>query len=380
VTTQDLPATHRVLRSTVRDDGTVEVSLRSEPVPQPGADQVLVRVEAAPINPSDFYLMFAGADFTRAERVDAGHPAVRAPLPAGALASVATRVGKDLPVGNEGAGVVVAAGSSEAARALLGRTVAVFGGAMYAQYRAVGADQVLALHEGTTPEQGASCFVNPLTALGMVETMRLEGHRALVHTAAASNLGQMLVRICQADGIGLVNIVRRDDQVRLLADLGAEHVVSSGEAGFADDLAAAVAATGATIAFDATGGGDLADQILTAMERAVTAASTEYARYGSDIHKQVYIYGGLDRRPTTLRRTYGFAWGVGGWLLVPFLARLGPEGTRRLRQRVADEVTTTFASSYAKQISLDQVVDPAEIAVYGRLATGQKYLVTPARG
>jgi NADPH2:quinone reductase len=304
---------------------------------------------------------------------------VVAPLTPAAAAAAGPRRGKALPAGSEGAGVVVAAGSSEVAQALLGRTVAAFGGGMYAQYRVLDASQCLALPDDATPAEGASCFVNPLTALGMVETMRLDGHRALVHTAAASNLGQMLVRICQADGVPLVNIVRRPEQEKLLRDLGGEHVCDSSSPSFLDDLTEAMAVTGATIAFDATGGGELADQIFTAMERAASRTVSEFNRYGSDVHKQVFIYGGLDRSPTILRRAYGFAWNLGGWLLMPFLQRVGPEAAQQLRQRVVDELKTTFASSYAAEISLADAVDPAHVAEYGKLATGHKYLINPAR-
>jgi NADPH2:quinone reductase len=251
---------------------------------------------------------------------------------------------------------------------------------MYSQYRCVHVSQCLALPAGVTPAQGASCFVNPLTALGMVTTMQLEGHTALVHTAAASNLGQMLNRLCLTDGIGLVNIVRRPDQAALLRAAGAVHVCDSSAPSFADDLVAALTATGATVAFDAIGGGRLASQILTAMEAAANATATEYNRYGSSTHKQVYVYGGLDRGPTELTRNFGMAWGVGGWLLLPFLQRIGSDAAQALRARVAAEITTTFASSYTKEVSLAGMLDLDEIAVYGRQATGSKYLVTPQAG
>jgi len=293
---------------------------------------------------------------------------------------VAARVDQALPVGNEGAGVVVKAGSSSAAQALLGRTVALFGGSMYAQYRCIPAGFCLPLPEGTTAAEGASCFVNPLTALGMVETMKLEGHTALVHTAAASNLGQMLVKLCNADGLPLVNIVRRPEHVDLLKGLGAKHVLSSSEPSFREDLVEALAETGATLAFDATGGGDLANQILTCMEVAASRSATEFSRYGSSTHKQVYIYGGLDRSPTILNRTYGMAWGVGGWLLPLFLQKVGPEAGQRLRERVAREIKTTFASHYTNEVSLAEALQLAAIAAYGRQATGEKYLIRPNKG
>jgi len=293
---------------------------------------------------------------------------------------MAGRLGQALPVGNEGAGVVVAAGSAPAAQALLGKTVATLGGAMYAQYRCVKAEQCLLLPEGTTPAEGASCFVNPLTALGMVETMKREGHTALVHTAAASNLGQMLNRICLKDGIGLVNIVRKPEQAALLKSQGAQHVCDASAPTFLEDLTQALVATGATLAFDATGGGKLAGQILGCMEAALNRTAKEYSRYGSTTHKQVYIYGGLDTGPTEFNRNFGMAWGMGGWLLFPFLQRIGPVAAQALRQRVADELKTTFASSYSKEISLTEALKPAEIAVYGQRATGTKYLLNPNKG
>ena len=180
------------------------------------------------------------------------------------------------------------------------------------------------LPAGTTPADGASWFVNPLTALGMTETMRRENHKALVHTAAASNLGQMLNKICIKDGIGLVNIVRSKEQADILHKIGAKHVVDSTADSFMDDLTNALVETGATIAFDAIGGGKLAGQILTCMEIAANKTAKEYSRYGSNVYKQVYIYGSLDNRPTELSRAFGLTWGVGGWLLTPFLQKIGP--------------------------------------------------------
>jgi NADPH2:quinone reductase len=382
--TTDLPATMRQVQSLVTETGEVRVAVVEVPVPEPGPEEVLVRVEASPINPSDLGLLLAGAD--PASMTSSGtsdEPAVTGSVPAGAMALLAARVGRSMPAGNEGSGVVVATGSSAQAEALLGRTVAALGGGgMYAEYRSVPLAQCLLLPDGTPPADGASCFVNPLTALGMIETMRLEGHTALAHTAAASNLGQMLVRICEADGIELVNVVRKPEQEDLLRSIGATHVCNSAADTFTDDLVAALTATGATIAFDAVGGGPLAGQLLTAMEAAVVARAGEgtvFNRYGSSVHKQVYIYGSLDRGPTQFTRTFGAAWGLGGWLLIPFLARVGPEAAQRLRQRVVDELTTTFASHYAKEISLAEAVSPEAIAAYGRQATGEKYLVTPQR-
>ena len=377
----DAPTTALQIRSLVTTEATLELSLDTVEVPSPRDDQVIVRVEAAPINPSDLGLLFGGADMGGASFGGTpDRPVVTAPVPDAAMRAMAARVGESLPVGNEGAGVVVAAGTSDDAQALLGATVAVLGGAMYSQYRCLPVAQCLRLPAGVTPGQGASCFVNPLTALGMVETMRLEGHTALVHTAAASNLGQMLVRLGAADGIPLVNIVRRPEQADLLRSLGAEHVCDSSASTFTDDLTAALVATGATLAFDAIGGGPLAGRILSCMEAAATATATEYSRYGSTTHKQVYIYGGLDRGPTELHRGFGMAWGVGGWLLTPFLQRIGPDEVQRLRERVAAEITTTFASTYTREVSLAGALTREAIAAYGRQATGEKYLVTPHRG
>ena len=384
--TNHVPNEALQLRSLVTDDGTLELSVVTVPVPQPGADEVLIRVEAAPINPSDLGLLLAGADVSTASTSpataagSATGPSVSATVPKGALATMTARLGQSLPVGNEGAGVVVAAGSSASAQALLGKTVGAFGGAMYSQYRCLNIAQCLELPAGATPADGASCFVNPLTALGMVETMRLEGHRALVHTAAASNLGQMLNKICIADGVALVNIVRKPEQEKLLRSIGATHVCDSSAPTFMDDLTKALIETSATLAFDAIGGGKQAGQILTCMEAALNATATEYSRYGSTTHKQVYIYGGLDRSPTEFSRTFGLAWGISGWLLTPFLQRIGPEGAARLRARVVAELHTTFASTYTKEVSLAEALQLSEIAVYAKLATGEKYLINPNKG
>ncbi|MEI8126336.1 MAG: zinc-binding dehydrogenase [Actinomycetota bacterium] len=373
-----LPTTGLQIRSTVTAEGTLHLSLIEVSVAAPGDNEVLIRVEAAPINPSDLGLLLAGADVSSATVLDGtGQLEVLASIDPATLRSLSGRLGLSMTVGNEGAGTVIAAGASPQAQALLGQTVAVAGGAMYSQYRAVDASLCLALPTGTPARAAASSFVNPLTALGMVETMRREGHVALVHTAAASNLGQMLVRLCQEEGIPLVNIVRTPAQASILRELGATYVCDSSHANFMSDLIAALSATSATLAFDATGGGTLASQILTAMEVSSSANATTYSRYGSTTHKQVYIYGGLDRSTTVLTRSFGFAWGLGGWLLTPFLAGLGAEGTARLRQRVADSIYTTFASSYTREISLSQVLDPDVMAAYARQATGEKFLVTP---
>ncbi len=366
------------LRSLVKASGELELSLATVAIPEPGDDEVLVRVEAAPINPSDLGLLFGAADMDSAQRSgDDARPVVTARIPDGLMKSMAARVGVSMPVGNEGAGVVIAAGASAEAQALLGRTVAAFGGAMYSQHRCVKAAQCLELPPGTTAAEGASCFVNPLTALGMVETMRREGHSALVHTAAASNLGQMLNRLCIADGIGLVNVVRSAAQAEVLRSQGATHVCLSTAATFRKDLADAIAATGATLGFDAVGGGQLAGQLLAGMETALARKGGEYQRYGSATHKQVYIYGSLDNGPTELRRNFGAAWGLGGWLLPLFLQKIGPELAQGLRMRVVAGLGTIFASRYTSVVSLAEALDPAEIAVYGRRSTGAKYLLNP---
>jgi NADPH2:quinone reductase len=375
-----VPATALRLQSLVTPDQTVELSLASVEVPEPGPTEVLIRLEAAPINPSDLGLLLAGADVSAATVTgSADRPVVTAPLPDAAMRVMAGRVGIPMPVGNEGAGTVVAAGSAPAAQALLGKTVAAAGGGMFAQYRCVDVAFCLELPEGTAAVQGASSFVNPMTALGMVETMRRENHLALVHTAAASNLGQMLNRLCVAEQIPLVNIVRRPEQEDLLGSAGAGYVCNSSAPDFMADLTAALKETSATLAFDAVGGGRLASQILTCMEAAASASGGGgYSRYGSAVHKQVYIYGSLERGPTELTRNFGMAWGVGGWLLTPFLQKIGLEGVARLRSRVAAELTTTFASSYTDEVSLAGALALDALTAYARHATGQKYLILPS--
>ena len=374
----ELPGQGWQLRSLVKEDQTVEAYLELVEVPQPGPDEVLIRVEATPINPSDLGLLFAGADVSGA--VAGGtpdRPVISMGLTAPAMRAAAARVGMPLPAGNEGAGTVVAAGTSAAAQRLLGKIVAVAGGGMYAQYRCASASLCLELPDGTSAVEGASPFVNPMTVIGMVETMRLEAHTALVHTAAASNLGQMLIRLCREEQIPLVNIVRKAEQEDLLRSQGAEFVCNSTSPTFMTELIEALRATSATLAFDAVGGGTLASQILTGMEAAASPAAGAYSRYGSSIHKQVYIYGGLDRSPTELTRGFGMAWGIGGWLLTPFLQRIGPEGAERMRRQVAAGLKTTFASNYTDQVSLAGALSVDAVTVYGRQATGLKYLIRP---
>jgi len=365
------------LRSIIKSSGDLELSLAEVPVAAPTGDEVLVRIEGSPLNPSDLGLLLGPADLSTLKSAGG---VTSAKVPEHFLKAVKARLDESMPVGNEGAGVVIAAGPDPAAQALVGKTVALLGGAMYAQYRTVKAGDVLPLPPGATAADGASCFVNPLTALGMTETMRAEGHTALVHTAAASNLGQMLNKICLKDGIQLVNIVRSAAQAKILTDIGAKHVVDSTSPNFQDELTAALIETGATIAFDAIGGGKLASQILAGMEAAANAKGGAYSRYGSNTFKQVYIYGGLDTRPTELARSYGLSWSVGGWLLTPFLMKLGAEGAARLRKRVADELKTTFASHYTAEISLAEALQPEVIAAYNKKTTGEKYLINPAKG
>ena len=369
------------LRSTVSSKGKLTLDLARIDVPELKSEEVLVRVDASPINPSDLGLLFGMADMSSAQQLgDAQAPIVSADVAPNILKGLKARLDQSLPVGNEGGGVVVAAGDSELAQSMLGKTVGILGGAMYTQFRALKAKQCLVMPDGTTGAEAASCFVNPLTALGMTETMKAEGHTALVHTAAASNLGQMLNKICIADDIALVNIVRKSEQVDVLKGLGAKFVCNSSDEDFMQQLTTALAETGATIAFDATGGGPLAGQILTAMERAANMTAKEYSRYGSTTHKQVYIYGGLDRRPTEFNRAFGMAWGIGGWLLTPFLQNIGFEAAEALRQRVAREIKTTFASSYTAEVSLAEALSLDAIATYGKQATGEKYLINPNKG
>jgi NADPH2:quinone reductase len=366
------------LRSLVTNDATLEVSLVEVEIPDPGPDEVIVCVEATPLNPSDLALLFGPADMSTA-RVSgtAERPVVTADIPQGLMKIVAGRVGESLPVGNEGAGVVVAAGCSDGAQALMGKIVGMVGGEMYAQHRCVNVMMCLELEEGTTAAEGASCFVNPLTALGMVDTMRSEGHTALVHTAAASNLGQMLNRICLDEGIELVNIVRKSEQEDILRELGAKVICNTSSDDFMSDLTEALVSTGATIAFDATGGGKLANQILTCMEAAAVKRMTEYNRYGSDVFNHVYFYVGLDTSPTILSRNFGFSWSLGGWLLTPFLQKAGLEKLIEMRSRVAAEIKTTFASHYTREISLVDVLSLDAIGEYNKRATGTKYLIKP---
>ena len=376
--TQEIPRTSRQICSLIKSTGELELSITEVVLPEPKPNEVIVRVEAAPLNPSDLGLLFGAADMSTAKASGtASSPMVTASVPPSGLRAMAGRLDQAMPVGNEGAGTVIAAGTSVEAQALLGRTVALLGGAMYSEYRCVPLSQCMSLPSGTTAVDGASAFVNPLTALGMVETMRREGYTALVHTAAASNLGQMLNRVCLKDGVDLVNIVRRNDQEELLRGMGARYVCNSSAPTFMKDLTDALAVTGATLAFDAIGGGKLAGQILACMEAAISRTATEYSRYGSTVPKQVYIYGALDRSPTEIVRSFGLTWGIGGWLLFPALQKLGTEVNRRMKERVAAELKTTFVSHYSKHISLNEALQLHEIAAYVKQATGTKYLLCP---
>lgn len=366
------------LRSLVTD-GKLELSLVDVELSPPGPGEVIVRIEAAPLNPSDLGLLTGPADLsTLAQTGTAERPVLTAEIPEQRMPMMRARLNESMPVGNEGAGTVVAAG--EGAEDLVGKTVAVIGGGMYTQYRKAKLSDLLPLPEGVTAREGASAFVNPLTALAMVETMRAEGHTALVHTAAASNLGQMLNRICIADGVPLVNIVRSAEQAKILRDIGAKYVVDSTSENFRDELVDALAETGATLAFDAIGGGKLAGQILAAMEVAANRNATTYSRYGSNTYKQVYIYGALDLGPTIIGRDTGFAWGVGGFLLTPFLMKAGAEVVGRMRARVAAEIRTTFASHYTAEISLAEALDKDTLLAYSAKKTGEKYLIVPSKG
>lgn len=368
----------RELRSKV-ENGRLFLSLDEVLIDDPADDEIVVRIEAAPINPSDIGLLLGPADLESIEPNADGRPGVSFAIPEARLASQAGRMGQSMAVGNEGAGTVVAAGRT--ATDLIGKRVGMIGGAMYADYRRIRAAEVIPLPDDATAADGAAMFVNPLTALGFVETARSEGHKAMVHTAAASNLGQMLQKICLADGIELVNIVRSQAQADILKEIGATHVVNSRDEDFGARLSEAIEQTGATIAFDAIGGGTLGSKIMEAMERASVKAMPEYSRYGSTVLKQLYIYGALDTSPTTLNRlAFGFQWSISGWLLFPFLQKAGPEVAARLRERVVRELTTTFASRYTRVIGLSEALEPEVIRAYERKATGEKFLIDPTKG
>ena len=374
----DTPEKSLLIRTLIKPEGQLDIYLDEVPVEQPGENQVLVKVLAAPINPSDLGLLVGAADMSTARQTDIGrHPAVTAEVPASGLRAMAGRLGDAMPVGNEGSGVVIAAGSSAAAQALMGKTVALLGGAMYSQYRTLPVQMCMELPDGTDAKDGASCFVNPLTALGFVETVKREGHTGIVHTAAASNLGQMLNRICIADGMPLINVVRSPAQIDLLKGQGATYVFDSTSDSFMSDLTAALVETGITCAFDAIGGGKQGSMIMSAMEAAAVKRMKEYSRYGSDAFKQLYIYGGLDMSPTVLTRSFGFSWSVSGWLLTPFMQKVGPEVAGQMRARVVAELKTTFASHYSHEISLAEALNLETLQAYNAKRTGEKYLILP---
>ena len=370
------------IRSMVTSDGNIEISIAKVEMPIPGDDEVLIEVHAAPINPSDLGLLLSfAADLSTINVSGSGDETVTSmKIHPALMGAMKPRIDESMPVGNEGSGIVIDAGAN--AKELIGKTVGLAGGSMYSQYRCVPAANCLVMEEGTSPAEAASSFVNPLTALAFIETMKMENHTAIVHTAAASNLGQMLVKICKADDIPLVNIVRKQEQVDLLKGIGAEHVCNTSDSNFMESLVSALVTTGATLGFDATGGGnggELPGQILAAMEVAANKTAKEYSRYGSDTYKQVYIYGGLDQSPTILKRSYGMSWGLGGWLLTPMIGRIGMEKFQAMRMRVAKEIKTTFASTYANEISFEEMLQPEIIKSYAKQATGQKYLVNPQK-
>ncbi len=370
------------IRSMVTSDGNIEISIANVEMPIPGDDEVLIEVHAAPINPSDLGLLLSfAADLSTINVSGSGDETVTSmKIHPALMGAMKPRIDESMPVGNEGSGIVIDAGAN--VKELIGKTVGLAGGSMYSQYRCVPAANCLVMEEGTSPAEAASSFVNPLTALAFIETMKMENHTAIVHTAAASNLGQMLVKICKNDDIPLVNIVRKQEQVDILKDIGAEHVCNTSDSNFMESLVSALVTTGATLGFDATGGGnggELPGQILAAMEVAANKTAKEYSRYGSDTYKQVYIYGGLDQSPTILKRSYGMSWGLGGWLLTPMIGRIGMEKFQAMRTRVAKEIKTTFASSYANEISFEEMLQPEIIKSYAKQATGQKYLVNPQK-
>ena len=374
--------TSNEIRSKVTSEGNIEISIATVAKPIPSDDEVLIRVEAAPINPSDLGLLLSfGADLTSINVTGSGDETVTSmKIHPGLMGAMKPRLDESMQVGNEGSGVIVEAGVN--AKDLIGKTVGLAGGSMYSQYRCVPAASCLVMNDGTSSSEAASSFVNPLTALAFIETMKMENHTAIVHTAAASNLGQMLVKICKADSVPLVNIVRKQEQVDILKNIGAEHICNTSDPDFMETLVTALIATGATLGFDATGGGnsgELPGQILAAMEIAANKTAKEYSRYGSDTYKQVYIYGGLDQSPTILKRAFGMSWGLGGWLLTPMIGKIGMERFGQMRQRVAKEITTTFASTYVQEVSFEEMLQPEIIKSYAKQATGKKYLVTPQK-
>ena len=365
--------TGKQLRTTLTTEGTLTVELVDQTWDEPKGTQVLIRVEATPINPSDLGLLFGPAD---TDNADYSGGKVVAKMPDGAVRAMKARHGLSMPAGNEAAGTVVAAGEDPAAQALLGKRVACVPGTAYGTYAYAEAGMSMPLADGVSAEQGASSFVNPMTALGFVETMRMEGFTGIVHAAAASNLGQMLVKICQEDNVPLVNIVRSEAQVKLLKDLGATHVLNMTDADYMPKLIDAIAETKAMLGFDPIGGGTVASQFLSAMEAAASRGAA-FSRYGSSSPKKVYIYGALDLGPTILNRAFGLTWELAGWLLTPFMAKAGMEVVGRMRARVMKDLTTTFASHYKARISLEEMLTREAVSEYNARRTGEKYLVVP---
>jgi NADPH2:quinone reductase len=363
----------KALHTTITSAGELVLELRDIELPAPTGDQVVVKIEAAPINPSDLILVTGPADLASARR---DGDRLVANVPKERLPYVAGRLDQAMPTGNEGAGTIVDAGPD--AKQLVGKRVAIASGGMYAEYKLARALECLVLPDGARAADGAAATINPMTALSMPEVMRREGHTALVHTAAASNLGQMLVKICAADRIPLVNIVRKAEHVALLEKLGATHVVDSSTPTFRADLTAALADTGATLCFDAIGGGTLATTVLGCME-VVAARGKPWSRYGTNVLKQVYIYGRLDLGPTVLDGTAGLAYSVSGFLVTTFLAKAGMETVMKMRARVLAELTTTFASHYGQTIGLGDLLEPAVLRDVNQRATGAKALVVPSR-
>ena len=365
---------NKQITSTVTDQGKLEIAITESERPIPKANEVLIEIQATPINPSDLGLLLGPGDINT---LKAEGSKITMDVPEAIMGAMKPRLNIPMPVGNEGSGIVVEAGAD--AQELMGKVVSVVGGGMYSQYRCLPAASCMVMNEGTEPRECASSFVNPLTALGMVETMKMEGHTALVHTAAASNLGQMLVKICVDDGVQLINIVRKQEHVDLLKSIGAQFVCNSSDEDFMDQLTAAITETKATLAFDATGGGELAGKILACMEVAARKNATEYSPYGSTQHKQVYIYGALNQSGITLpnNRTFGMYWGIGGFLLTPFLGKIGFEKVGELQARVANEIKTTFASTYAQEVSLEGALTLEALMVYAKQATGEKVLINP---
>tara|TARA_E500000075_G_scaffold126803_1_gene131840 strand:- start:112 stop:1272 length:1161 start_codon:yes stop_codon:yes gene_type:complete len=370
----DKMSLNKQITSTVTDAGKLEIAITESKRPVPSEDEVLIQVEATPINPSDLGLLLGPGDINT---LQAENSKIIMDVPKAIMGAMKPRLNISMPVGNEGSGVVIEAGAN--AQNLLGKVVSVVGGGMYSQYRCMPAASCLVMNDGTEPRDCASSFVNPLTALAMVETMKMEGHTALVHTAAASNLGQMLVKICNDDSVQLINIVRKQEHIDLLESIGAKFVCNSSDDDFMDQLTSAITETKATLAFDATGGGELAGKILACMEGAARKNATEYSPYGSTDHKQVYIYGGLNQSAITLpnNRTFGMYWGIGGFLLTPFLGKVGFEKMGEMQARVANEIKTTFASTYTQEVTLEEALTLESLMVYAKQATGEKFLINP---